>query len=1050
MNRLITGLAAVCRDHLIDEKWLIAPSRRAGHQWLTTITQNGQPVLNCRVTTIPRLALDIAASRLADTGLELASHRQGLFVVEQVFRRLCETTEGYLARREHSTGMIESIYRTVVAVRRAGLAPDQLHRDRFEVAQKADELSAILREYLAELSRRKLLDRADIFRMAAATIKEDFTALRADVLILVPEDTDAIGLERAFLASLPAERVVKLVVDRPGTSAEGDLSSDSALLRCLPAPADAPQPKKDGSATLFRAVGEANEVREILRLALAAGWPLDQMEILVSDRLTYVPLIYETLARLVADGETVNDIPVTFQEGLSARQLQPGRALSAWLNWMADDYPQSTLVRMIQEGLLQLPGGGGEEMSFSRLSATLAAIGIGFGRDRYLPRLDEAVVAVQKKLSDRNPDDPEDGRAARRRVALEGELKRLHCLRDLIERLLDVSPSTEVRATRDARRSTIHGSRSTILLQSARRFLANLTRSVTRLDNYAQVTLTKEMEDVLLCLGDEECTFNTWDWLTVLPDEVHIGGSRAKPGCVHVADLSSGGHSGRVHTFIVGLDDRRFPGPGLQDPVLLDRERSRLSQALPTATASLRERLDAFNLLLARLRGTITLSYCCQNLADGSEMFPSPVVLSAFRILSGQHEGDQADLLRWLPPAASFAPDEAEKAFDDSEWWLWRLCGSGPIADAPALVARHYPHLGRGYSALIERASDRFTVYDGLLPRAVMDLDPTAENGPIMSARRLETLGRCPLAYFFQHVLEIEPCPDDEIDPDRWLDPLQQGELLHRVFEQFIQELTARNEVPVFTRDEPRLLNLLKENVSRYRGRKPPPGEPVFERQCRRLQRICRIFLAEEEEYARTGNKPLFLEVGVGLRVGNSPLDIEDPLAVSLPNGRQIRARGRMDRIDSVAGNPKVLFIHDYKTGSAIKFEDRRPYNQGRTVQHALYLELLRARLRTLGGEFSGARVEGFGYFFPGDKERGRRLDYAGHELAEGRGILQKLSQIAGSGSFLATNCVNDCKFCDYRPVCGDIETVVSQSAAKLANAANGEILQPILELRAT
>jgi ATP-dependent helicase/nuclease subunit B len=1041
VNRLTTGLAAVCRDHLLEQKWLVAPSLRAGHQWLTTVTRNGQPIVNCRVTTVPRLALELAASRLVHAGVELASHRQGLFVVEQVFRRLCDTTDGYLAKPEHSMGLIESIYRSIVSVRRAGLTPDHLHSDRFEVAQKGNELSAILREYMAELRRRKLVDRADIFRMAVTVLREDFTTLPSDVLILLPEDINAVGLERGFLESLPAGQVLTLLVDQPGKPAEGDFQSDAALLRWLPALADAPLPKNDSSAAIFRAVGEANEVREVLRQALAAGWPLDQIEILVSDRLTYVPLIYETFARLLADGEAVDDIPVTFHEGLSARQLRPGRALAAWLSWIEEGFHQPTLVRMIQEGLLEVPNTADEEISFSRLSGDLAAIGIGFGRDRYLPRLDEAIGAVQKKMSDRNPDDAEGGRDARRRVALQGELKRLHCLRDLIKRLLDVSPA-------DTPRSTPHAPRPTLLLPSARRFLNELARSVTRLDNYARVTLTEEIDNVMVCLGDDQYTFNPWDWLTVLPDEVHIGGSGPMPGCVHVADLSSGGHSGRARTFIVGLDDRRFLGAGLEDPVLLDRERRRLSPSLPTAATLLRERLDAFNLLLARLRGTITLSYCCQDLADGSEMFPSPIVLSAFRILSGQHEGDQADLVRWLPPAASFAPDKPEKALTDGEWWLWRLCGSGPIADAPAAVAQCYPHLGRGYRAERERASDRFTVYDGWLARPATDLDPTAENGPIMSARRFETMGRCPLAYFFQQVLDIEPFHDDEIDPDRWLDPLKQGELLHRVFEQFIQELAARNEVPVFSRDEPRLLNLLNDNVRRYRGRVPPPGEAVFERQCRRLQRICRIFLAEEEEYARSGNRPLFLEVGIGMREGKAPLDIEDPVVVRLPNGRQIRARGRMDRIDGIAGDTKALFVHDYKTGSATKYEDRRPYNQGRTVQHALYLELLRARLRTLAGEFSGMRVEGFGYFFPGDKERGRRLEYAANELVEGMRVLQALSQIAASGSFLATNCVDDCKFCDYRPVCGDIETVVSQSAAKLANAANGEILQPILELR--
>src|SRR5262249_42646054 len=161
------------------------------------------------------------------------------------------------------------------------------------------------------------------------------------------------GLERGFLESLPAGRVFKLLVDQPGKPADADFQSDAALLRWLPAPADARLPKNDSSATLFRAVGEANEVREVLRQALAAGWPLDQIENLVSDRQTYVPVIYETFARLLADGEGVDDIPVTFQEGLSARQLRPGRALAAWLTWIGDDYPQPSLVRMIREGLLE-------------------------------------------------------------------------------------------------------------------------------------------------------------------------------------------------------------------------------------------------------------------------------------------------------------------------------------------------------------------------------------------------------------------------------------------------------------------------------------------------------------------------------------------------------------------------------------------------------------------------------------------------------------------------------------------------------------------------
>src|SRR5262249_51781545 len=150
------------------------------------------------------------------------------------------------------------------------------------------------------------------------------------------------------------------------------------------------------------------------------------------DRHTYAPLIYEVFAALLSDDETVDDILVTFQEGLSARQLRPGRALVAWVNWINEDFHQPTLVRMIQEGLLEIPNTSSEEMSFSRLSTELAGIGIGFGRERYLPRLDEAITAIQGHIA--MPDNAEEGRDESRRLALDGRLTRLRCLRDLIKR----------------------------------------------------------------------------------------------------------------------------------------------------------------------------------------------------------------------------------------------------------------------------------------------------------------------------------------------------------------------------------------------------------------------------------------------------------------------------------------------------------------------------------------------------------------------------------------------------------------------------------------
>src|SRR5262249_1484277 len=88
-------------------------------------------------------------------------------------------------------------------------------------------------------------------------------------------------------------------------------------------------------------------------------------------------------------------------------------------------------------------------------------------------------------------------------------------------------------------------------------------------DQYAFHRLSAEIEDMQkwLQLGGGPSTFDAWEWLSDLPGETRVMGSGPRPGCMHVAPALSGGHTGRPNTFIIGLDDNRFPGGGFQDPL---------------------------------------------------------------------------------------------------------------------------------------------------------------------------------------------------------------------------------------------------------------------------------------------------------------------------------------------------------------------------------------------------------------------------------------------------------------------------------------------------
>ena len=574
-------------------------------------------------------------------------------------------------------------------------------------------------------------------------------------------------MERELLESLPREKLLIMGVDQPLTVPEdGEAGlSDATLLRWVPSPAEAAAPKNDGTAEIFRAVGEVNEVREVFRRCLEAGRSLDEVEILHTDTETYVPLFYELAWRLRPEAESTDtELPVTFAEGIPVRYSRPGRALMAWLAWAEDDFPQATLVRMVQDGLLSIPRLDRKEFSFSSLAMVLRSVGIGLGRNRYVPLLAEQIAGCERQLANPQGFADEDGELnTHKQAAVTRRLERIQLLDGLVRGLLGMTPPS--------------GAASTAILAAAEQFLERCARAVNQFDNYALLALMNEirgMQTWLQRIGGE-VSHDFREWLASLVDRIRVGGSGPRPSCVHVAHVLAGGHSARPVTFLVGLDDGRFPGAGMQDPLLLDHERQALSARLPTAAGRLKEKLDKFAQLLARLRGQAVLSYCCHDLADDREMFPSPVILSAFRILSGKHDGDQSDLSSWLPPPASFAPQCPERCLDEADWWLWRLCGMEAVGDLSGVVAERFPHLGRGQRAANKRAGEEFSAFDGMVTEAGKDQNPTEADGRILSARSLETIGRCPLAWFFQYALGIEPLEELVVDPTQWLNALAFG-----------------------------------------------------------------------------------------------------------------------------------------------------------------------------------------------------------------------------------------------------------------------------------
>jgi ATP-dependent helicase/nuclease subunit B len=1004
MSRPRVTLAELCSTRLLDSKRLVCPSLRVGQQWIESLIRSGKSIVNLSPATLLGLMLEAIGPEMADEGLTYASPRMGELAIDAAWSML--PADGYLGRLERTPALSATVFHSLLSLRMAGISAGGIDPRHLESRAKVRDLDALLEAYESFLRRHKLLDVADIAQRAIHRLKTDANVLGPQAVILIPEGLRFSAIELRFLNSLPPTQRIDIVYPADRGTAEQP-AGDANLLQHLARPADAPPPRRDGTVAFFHAVGEGNEVREVLRRCLASAIPLDDVEILHTDTAAYVPLIFGLARRYFSEPDRPEGIPVTFAEGIPANLSRPGRALARWLEWIAEGYPQRLLVEMIGEGLLRCGKDG--DLGAHSLARLLRPIAIGGGSENYLPKLDEQIAALKKSL----PAGDEDARQARQR-----RRKGLRTLRRFIERLLDLSRRVMSRSPED-------------VLAAAETFLEEAAHSVSELDRYAAEALTEQIAEHRAWLREIGIGGDPLAWLKSLPAETAVLGSGPRPGALHVAHVGSGGQSGRTHTFVVGLDDRRFPGAALQDPVLLDRERARLSPELPISAAVLRERIEDLAAMLGRLPRHVTLSWPCRDLSEDRETFPSPVVLAAYRLASGEREADMQALAKAIGPPASFAPQAAEQALDETERWLWQLTAGDAIhADRSALVEARYPHLARGSAAAKSRLGGDFGPFNGCVPQAGAALNPFSPDGPILSASALETAGRCPLAFFFRYGLQLYFPEEMELDPDRWLNAAEVGLLMHDVFRRFLSELAAAGQLPQFDRDHTRLAQVLHAAVLEWRKAVPPHSENAFRTQYWQLVRIAHVFLQEEETFCRE-SRPRFFEVALGPMeaAGESPLDGAEPAVVRLPSGSTIRTKGRIDRVDETA--PSRYAVWDYKLGSGYGYNNNDPFCRGRRVQNVLYTQMIEAALRQKIDP--RAEVVRFGYFFPGIRAHGRRVDWDAEILSPGMAMLERLCSIIAAGAFHATDLKTDCDWCDYRSVCGDVQGAASHTQLLLA-----------------
>jgi len=454
--------------------------------------------------------------------------------------------------------------------------------------------------------------------------------------------------------------------------------------------------------------------------------------------------------------------------------------------------------------------------------------------------------------------------------------------------------------------------------------------------------------------------------------------------------------------FVPGLAERRFPAPVRPDPLLLDDERRALSPALRTTVEALAKERRLFANALHAATEALTLSWPRVD-ANGAESVPSSFLLDAAARATGRTLRT-ADLLAQADGGATVLgrawPDDPAVALDLLERDL-ALISAGRKGAARHLLD-DAPHLARALRAEAASFDRSLTEWDGVLDLAD---DPVAQWAAGLrlegtaSATRVQTFAGCPYRHFLDHGLRLKPWeePGRVYQPD----PKQRGSLYHDALERLFRELAEQKALPV-----------RPETLADARARARRVIAAVLDEAAAEGAVVHRSLLEPLEiDMLRDLDETLHVESESGDGFVPSEFEKEfSDVAFSFGDGREVRFRGKLDRID-LAKNPDRVRVVDYKTGGYY-YDDGEDLKGGTEVQLILY---------NLAAESLYPKHEVTRALYRYATEKGGFQDKACDNTEENRAtlrtVLENLDHLAKEGVFppIADNCL----FCDYKDVCG-------------------------------
>jgi ATP-dependent helicase/nuclease subunit B len=1034
-NARLLQRAAVFLRAQQTEVLILAPTRAAASELALAAFDSGCQGIHA--LTVIQLAANLAAQPMGRRSLAPISRLGTEALAARIVHAARHSKKlSYFEPVAQTPGFPRAVAKTIAELRLQNIHPRDLSAD----------LNHLMNLYQHELDERSLADLPMLLQLAAeeaACGTHRFLNLPLVLLDIAVESrshqklvAEVIGKSPAVLAAAITgdDRAIESLTSLLGTAVE-DLDTAPAnttldrvrtwLFSTGQPPASPPDPD-----LLFSAPGESLECVEIARRirALARdGVPFDRIAILLRNVEQYQPLVEEALRRAA--------IPGYFSRGV-ARPDPAGRSFLALLACAADGCSASRFAEYLSLGQLPpLDADGAPEkhpplwvppddeilanfvtpsappdtetsedsstlsapIGWEKLLVDAAVIG---GHERWARRLRGLQRELETQLHDLDREDQSH------RPHLERRIEQLVRLEHFALPVIDTLDSLPKSATWGDWLEAL-----TDLAGMALRRPESVLSVLNQLQPMREVgpVSLDEVYDVLL------------EKLGLLRNEP----PKRRYGHVFVGSIEEARARTFDVVFVPGLAEGLFPRRAIEDPLLLDGQRAKLSTKLTNQEQRVAEERMRLRSAAAAAVTRCLVSYPRMDVAQARPRVPSFYALEVVRAAEGRLPSLREFEKRAAKGAPSRldwpAPADPQIAIDDAEYDLASLQASLKLPRSEAKGSSRYlvevnESLARSLRTRGRRWRGRWTSADGIIDpekATLKALESHRMTRRSYSPSSLQHFAACPYRFLLYGILQLRP--RESAAPLEQMDPLTRGALFHAVQFQLFRELARAHRLPVTADALPQALDLADKVLDRvaaqFEDDLAPAIPRVWKSEVEDLRTDLRGWL-QQIAAAEPDWLPLHFEFAFGLPPDEKRDPASTPDEAVIFNG--IRVRGSIDLVERHTTR-QALRVTDHKTGKSP--QNRPQYVGGGAILQPLLYALAAEQLLqkpvesgnlffcTQRGDFSQVTI-------PVNTDSRARLER----------VLETIGHSIEQGFFPAAPQAGACGFCDYRSVCGPYE----------------------------